>query len=270
MPRWLRGMPRVSRRTSGGTSPNEDVGLCVADVAPGVPRRRGHRPGRQGPGGDAVRARLAMVQGAHRQGDTDPVADGEQRRGGVAGGGRRETDRIRMGVPARPPRPAGVHGVAHDAPGVRMVGRRDVPHHHVHGMGVVRMGAPRRPNVAEIVWELGHGLWHAVRESSERVDQYDRMRTPIPGDLVIELTHRYGPRARIDPNRIGWMIGGDAFRPLVPPLDSPDRSVSFDQGVWIALPIRDETFNPDGRTGADHPAPERAARPAVTYDPPPA
>src|SRR3989304_5929670 len=137
-----------------------------------------------------------MVQGAHRQGDTDPVADGEQRRGGVAGGG----------------------------------------------------GG-----------EKGHGLGHAVRESSERVDQYDRMRTPIPGDLVIELTHRYGPRARIDPNRIGWMIGGDAFRPLVTPLDSPDRSVSFDQGVWIALPIRDETFNPDGRTGADHPDAESAA-----------
>src|SRR3989304_410379 len=167
-----------------------------------------------------------MVQGAHRQGDTDPVAGGGERGGGVAGGG---------------------------------VGGRDVPHHHVHGMGVVRMGAPRRPNVAEIVWELGHGLWHAVRESSERVDQYDRMRTPIPGDLVIELTHRYGPRARIDPNRIGWMIGGDAFRPLVTPLDSPDRSVSFDQGVWIALPIRDETFNPDGRTGADHPDAESAA-----------
>src|SRR3989304_4528509 len=28
-----------------------------------------------------------MVQGAHRQGDTDPVADGEQRRGGGGGGG---------------------------------------------------------------------------------------------------------------------------------------------------------------------------------------
>src|SRR3989304_3269680 len=108
-------------------------------------------------------------------------------------------------------------------------------------------GPPRRPNVAEIVWELGHGLWHAVRESSERVDQYDRMRTPIPGDLVIELTHRYGPRARIDPNRIGWMIGGDAFRPLVTPLDSPDRSVSFDQGVWIAPPIRAGTLPPHRR-----------------------
>lgn len=99
----------------------------------------------------------------------------------------------------------------------------------------------RRVSFAEVVWELGHALWHTVRALPDG-EQYERMREPVHGDLVIELTHRYEPAATIRPELIGWFAEGDKYRPVIAPLGADYRRVKVENGVIVALPIRDERF----------------------------
>lgn len=92
------------------------------------------------------------------------------------------------------------------------------------------------PTCEEIIWELGHALWHAVRHDDRRDDQYDRMRTPVLGDLVIELGHRYSATAAVDPRMVGWFVAGDSFRLTIAPVRDPGRGFTVTNGIWIALP----------------------------------
>lgn len=120
---------------------------------------------------------------------------------------------------------------------------------------------PRRPGVAEVVWELGHALWHAVREDPSRHEQYNTMRTPMLGDFVIELTHRYGADAEVNPDMVGWMVGGDSFHPIIAPLGTDYRRVRVDNGVVIALPIRNDAVCQAtyGQNDTNHPDTESPA-----------
>lgn len=103
----------------------------------------------------------------------------------------------------------------------------------------------RKPGVAEVVWQLGHDLWHAVRADMTRSEAYERMREPAHGDLVIELTHRYGAAAAVSPELVGWFVSGTKYRPVIAPLGADYRRIAVENGVIVALPIRADIYADD-------------------------